>query len=86
MSKNQTKFKENFLKIINIFNKYPYMFYNFLNKNEAFNSKFKLKVEKITINKNNNFIDLETMLKFYLNLLNENENEITETKQSKEII
>lgn len=68
-------FKQKMVKLLRIFNKHPHMLADFLIKNNAINSTFKKKLIRSYLKdkKHNNFLDIEKMINYYENLLNETE-------------
>lgn len=62
-------FNRNFITLLKIFHRHPYMFLNFLLKNEAFNDDFKTKLKKTVIKEKPYFTDVTKMLDYYLNLI-----------------
>lgn len=77
---NDLIFKQKMVKLLRIFNKYPFMFTEFLLKNEAITPAFKKKLVRSFLKdkKHDVFIDIEKMLDYYDGLINEKD--FTKTK------
>ncbi len=70
---NDLIFKQKMVKLLRIFNKYPYMFTEFLIKNEAITPIFKKKLISSFLKdkKYDAFLDVEKMLQYYDGLIND---------------
>lgn len=62
-------FETNFITLLSMFKKHPYMFMNLMLKNNAFTDDFKKKLSNTTIKDKPYFTDINKMMDFYLNII-----------------
>lgn len=77
----QYNFNRNFVHLIKMFNKHPYMFINFLNKNDALTETFKNKLSNAILNDKPNFINIDQMVEYYLHVLDNQDIKIDKIKE-----